>query len=248
MDPFVHFPEQRVVVCSRCKHAVLPDHIVSHLANRKKHQTSKEERNRINAAVRGIQGLIYRKSELNKLSFPSSHQPPISQLQSPRHDGMQCQFHNSEGRACQYISCQRQKIREHCYKAHHWKNPSGRGRPEAGRVTDVPWRSGVHCQHFFVRGEGAQFFEVAPIDIRLSEANTSSNTRFEAAKHDFEQAIERAAEEKRQQITEPEENKEPNAWLNRIGCVSHLKEFDRKVLRAFMAPVDKEEEPELLVL
>lgn len=193
---------------------MLPDHIGSHLADRKKHQTSREERDRIVMAVREIQGLIYRKSDLNRISFPPSHQPPIAQLQSPRYDGMQCQFSNPEGRACRYISCQRQKIREHCYRAHQWENPIGSGRPEAGRETEVPWRSAVHCQHFFVRGEGSQFFEVAQIDVQLPKANTSSNIRFEAAKNDFEQAIRRAAEEKHQQITEPEENKEPNAWLN----------------------------------
>ena len=54
-------------------------------------------------------------------------------------------------------------------------------------------------------------------------------------------------EEARRQITEPEEAREPNPWLRRVGWVEHLGAFDREELRALVAPV-KDDEPELDVL
>jgi RecQ family ATP-dependent DNA helicase len=56
-----------------------------------------------------------------------------------------------------------------------------------------------------------------------------------------------AEEEGHHQITEPEESKEPNAWLRRVGWAAHLEELDRKELRELVAPAD-EDEPHLQVL
>ena len=47
MDPFVHFPAQGVIVCSKCKHAVLPSHINAHLKDEGKHKAVKADRERI---------------------------------------------------------------------------------------------------------------------------------------------------------------------------------------------------------
>ena len=79
----------------------------------------------------------------------------------------------------------------------------------------VPWRSGVHCQHFFVRGPGAQFFEVQAEGSSL--VVPSGDVDLEAVKTELRQAMQQAKEEARRQITEPEENREPNPWLRRVG-------------------------------
>jgi hypothetical protein len=47
MEPFVHFPVQGVVVCSECKHAVLPSHVDAHLKDGGKHKAVKADRERV---------------------------------------------------------------------------------------------------------------------------------------------------------------------------------------------------------
>jgi hypothetical protein len=46
MEPFVHFPVQGVV-CSECKHAVLPSHVDAHLKDGGKHKAVKADRERV---------------------------------------------------------------------------------------------------------------------------------------------------------------------------------------------------------
>ena len=44
MDPFVHLPEHKVVVCVECKHAVLPSNIDTHLRDKDTYNMQKEDR------------------------------------------------------------------------------------------------------------------------------------------------------------------------------------------------------------
>ncbi|KAK6591896.1 hypothetical protein H4I95_12023 [Botrytis cinerea] len=128
---------------------------------------------------------------------------------------------------------------------HQWENPQKKGRPETGREVQVPWRTGVHCQHFFVRGPGAQFFEVQAVES--SPAISLRDVDLDAAKMALKQAMQQAEEDIRHQITEPEAAREPNPWLRRVGWVEHLEGFDRTELQALVAPV-RNDEPELEVL
>ena len=68
----------------------------------------------------------------------------------------------------------------------------------------MPWRSSVHCQHFFVCGPGVQYFEVHLTGSSL--ARPSRDVDLEAIKHKLSQAIQQANEEQRRQITESEES------------------------------------------
>ena len=205
MDPFIHFPAQGVIVCSECKHAVLPSHVNAHLEDEEKHKVVKEDRERIVQEIRAIKGLKTERAELNHLVFPPVSNPPIPALQAPRRDGMKCQLQGQNQTPCQYISCQVQKIQEHCRVVHGWVNPQKKGRPEVGREVEVPWRSGVHCQHFFIRGPGAQFFEVANVNSQAASQMPSGDIGFETAKQELERALKQAEEEEHRQITEPEE-------------------------------------------
>jgi RecQ family ATP-dependent DNA helicase len=241
----VHFPAQGVVVCSECKHAVLPSHIDAHLKDEGKHKAVKADRERIIQEIQAIGGLKTKRAELNHLVFPLASNPPIPILQEPRKDGLQCQLQDQYGNPCVYIACQIQKIQEHCRHVHQWENPQKKGRPETGRDVQVPWRTGVHCQHFFVRGPGAQYFEVQAEGS--SSAMPSGDVDLDAAKTALKQAMQQAEEEARRQITEPEEAREPNPWLRRVGWAEHLGAFDRKELRELVAPI-KDDEPELEVL
>jgi hypothetical protein len=149
MDPFVYIPEQRLVVCSECRHAVLPSNIDTHLMDKDTHNMPKEDRDQIIKEVRKIDGLIQQKLELNSISFPKAYNPPIPVLREPRGDGMKCQSQDAQGRPCNYIACQLQKIQKHYRQEHGWINPQKRGGQEAGREVEVPWKSGVHCPAFF---------------------------------------------------------------------------------------------------
>jgi O-methyltransferase involved in polyketide biosynthesis len=80
-----------------------------------------------------------------------------------------------------------------------------------------------------------------------SPAIPSGDVDLEAAKTELKQAMQQAEEEARRQITEPEEAREPNPWLRRVGWVEHSEAFDREELRALVAPI-KDDEPELEVL
>ena len=75
----------------------------------------------------------------------------------------------------------------------------------------------------------------------------SGDVDLDAAKTELKQAMQQAEEEARRQITEPEEAREPNPWLRRVGWVEHLGTVNRDELRALVAPV-KDNEPELDVL
>jgi hypothetical protein len=59
--------------------------------------------------------------------------------------------------------------------------------------------------------------------------------------------MQQADEEQHRQITMPEESREPNPWLRRVGWVEYSEAFDREELRVLVAPV-KDNEPELEVL
>ncbi|KAM3067126.1 hypothetical protein ACMFMG_011681 [Clarireedia jacksonii] len=234
MEPFVHFPAQGVIVCSECKYAVLPSHVETHLQDKEKHRTVNTDRERMVTAIQAIQGLKTTTAELNHLIFSPA-----------RTDGLKCQLHNEYGNPCPYIACQARKIQEHCRQVHQWENPQRKGRPEVGRDRQVPWRSGVHCQHFFVRGPGAQYFEVQAAGSR--PAIPPGEVDWEAIKQQLKQEMQQAEEEARHPITEPEEACEPNPWLRRVGWVEHLGALDRKELREWVAPV-QDDEPELGVL
>ena len=127
---------------------------------KKTHNMPKGDRARSVQEVQNIQGLILERHELNRLVVPPPSNPAIPVLQEPKKDGIKCQFPDGQGSPCKYISRHLQQIQEHYEKEHSWVNPQKRGRPESGSEVQVPWKTGVHCQHFFVRGPGAQFFEV----------------------------------------------------------------------------------------
>lgn len=78
-------------------------------------------------------------------------------------------------------------------------------------MEENPWISGVHCQHFFVRGPGAQFFEVARESMAAEPMDRpSGDSGFTAAKQELEAALKKAEEEERQKVAESEESRAPD--------------------------------------
>ena len=157
---------------------------------------------------------------------------------------MQCKFEDNNSRLYRFISYYKDQIRKY-YREEYGQENKQKGRPKAGTEKRFPWKSGVHCQHFFVRGPGAQFFEVQAAES--SPVMPSGDVDLDAAKTALKQAMQQAEEEARRQITEPEEAREPNPWLCRVEWVEYLGVFNREELRVLVIPV-KDNEPELEVL
>ncbi len=110
IDLFIHFLEQRLVVCLECRHTVLPSNIDTYLKDKDTYNILTEDQKHIIKEVWKIKGLIQNKSVLNSLSFPLANNPPITALQTTRDDSMKCQLQDDQGKPCHYITCQLQKI------------------------------------------------------------------------------------------------------------------------------------------
>jgi len=130
-------------------------------------------------------------------------------------DYIQCTFETA-GKVCQYICGTIRKMQEHCREEHRWKNKNKRGRQKKRRNTnqEVPWRTGVHCQRFFIQGHKSGYFEVQKAEA-MPEANeqpgiASRTDQFKAAKRELEAALRKAEQEERRVIKEAEEAREPN--------------------------------------
>ena len=110
MHPFVHLPAFKVVACVECQYAVLPGSIDTHLREKKTHNMPKGDRVRIVQEVQNIQGLILERYELNRLVVPPPSNLAIPVLQEPKKDGIKCQFPDSQGSPCKYVSRHLQQI------------------------------------------------------------------------------------------------------------------------------------------
>jgi hypothetical protein len=194
-----------------------------------------------------ISNLRTKKEQFNPVVFPPPNNPPIPELRAPRTDGLQCEFNDNKGEPCQFIACQVRNIQKHCSKEHGWDNPQEGGRPQIGAEVEVPWRTGVHCQHFFVRGPGAEYFEVARVEDSR-EAIEQEYSGFEFNQQEIQELIKKAEEAERE-IKEPDVAREPNPWLERVGWAVHFQKFDPKVVRQLVEqPGEEEDELQLLGL
>ena len=152
MYVFVYLPLFKVVVCSVCRHAILPSHIDAHLKNKVKHNIVKEQREQVIQEIERVDGLIRERNELNPLVSRMQVTRPFQNCKSPQRMERKCQFQDSQDRPCKFVACQVPNIQQHCREKHGWSNPQKKGRQRKGEVRDVPWRSGLHCQHFLSVG------------------------------------------------------------------------------------------------
>ncbi|KUJ10583.1 uncharacterized protein LY89DRAFT_596389, partial [Mollisia scopiformis] len=97
---FVYLLEHKVVVCIKCKHAMLPSNVDTHLRDENTHNMPKESRGLVVQEIQKIQGLITSKADLNRLVFPPVGNPPIPVLQEPRTNGKKCQLPSKAGKPC----------------------------------------------------------------------------------------------------------------------------------------------------
>ncbi|KAH8749813.1 hypothetical protein BGZ57DRAFT_1010455 [Hyaloscypha finlandica] len=190
MDQFIHLPEFRVIICKKCKYAVLPSQIDSHFTPQRPHGFVKE--------VAKVDGLILTEEALKQ--------------------------------------------------SHGWKTPSGRGRRKKdATIPDVPWRSGVSYQRFFVQGPKSGFFEVGRgVEDQLS--GEAEETQWEKLEKAIDHGMATVDDVQKRKIQATDESKEPDPWKRRTGWIKHAEGYDREELRALVRPVEVEKEPELVVI
>lgn len=155
MDPFVHLPANRVVICSVCRFACVANEVATHLRTRHR-DISPAKRQNIVEAVEQTHNIIRSQAELIGFQFPEPTTEPIRFLEPPKPDGLKCLL-------CPYISRHLQKIQAHCRINHGWKNQRKRGRlavTKSLRDCEVLWTTGVKCQRFFRSRVASGWFEV----------------------------------------------------------------------------------------
>jgi len=247
MEQFIHLPEFRFIVCSKCQYAVLPDEIDSHFKKTPVHGLNAASRRRIQERVARIDGLIRNKAELTRVGFtyPSSTSPPIRELGEAKVDGLRCTFDGQDGKQCIYVSRHEQSIREHCRDIHQWVNPDKKGRPRREkRGKDVPWQDQVHCQRFLVQGLHSGYFEVGRQDNRVP----STQTPEEKVQAMIQKRMDNIKEKERKTIEITDKAQQPNSWLRKVRWEHHLQGKDPDRLRTLIRPVDVEEEAVLAVI
>jgi hypothetical protein len=245
MNPFIHLPNYHVIVCAgpRCKYAVLPIHVDSHLSDAR-HNYNREQRKQVIGEICQIKGLIQDTRGLESFEFPKPNSPAIPELRAVMLDGLQC-------RECPYICRNERKMQGHCKNVHNWVNNQKKGRPSYKKRQsnpERPWISGVHCQQFFTQGPKSQLFEVIKgnrVEEREPQPEPDMWVKVQKITAERLEHIEKKTKEK---VEEADENAEPNPWLKRVGWVQHLKEKDPERLRAAIEPPDPNEEPELQVI
>ena len=113
--------EYKVVVCRRCKHAVLPREITTHFSGNSHHLTKSRCRELL-AAVNGIPSIIKVREDI-----PVFHRvvDPIKSIET-HHDGLRCTYDEAH---CRYIYRKVINMRQHVQREHQWTKYRRRGRP-----------------------------------------------------------------------------------------------------------------------
>ncbi|KAI0844150.1 hypothetical protein F5Y00DRAFT_249450 [Daldinia vernicosa] len=169
IEPFIHLPQYRVVICQECGYACVGEEIVSHFKRPIHQGLSKQRKKEISDAILAMPDVYQTKDEIETLPipFPPPETPAIPYLLPPQTDGLRCG-------ACSYIVCTKGRMQAHCMKAHQWKNDRGRGRQAKGAsYAPEPWTTGVRCQRLFMSGPGNRYFEVER-PSRPADAMTAS--------------------------------------------------------------------------
>ena len=90
MDQFIHLPEFWVIICKKCKYAILPSQIDAHFTPQQPYGFVKQEWERIAKEVVKVNGLVLNEEVLkqSEFPFPVDIAVPIPVLQAPQTNGL----------------------------------------------------------------------------------------------------------------------------------------------------------------
>src|SRR3984893_13282455 len=97
MNPFVHLTDFHIIVYigQKCKYAMLPIHMDSHLSS-PHHNYNKEQQEQVIQEISQIEGLIQDTRGLESFTFPKPTKLAIPELRVAMSDRLQC-------KQCPYI-------------------------------------------------------------------------------------------------------------------------------------------------
>ena len=127
IDVFEHLRSYRIVVCKKCKYAVMPGHVEVHLAG-SNHRMPTAMRKKIQQEIAELPGLIRSDTELERLRLPSNLLKPLDCLTTYA-NGRKCELagDDDEEDICGYICRDRSGMQRHCRQQHQWVNDWKRG-------------------------------------------------------------------------------------------------------------------------
>ena len=132
VDWLIYHPHYRVIVCRSCQRGVTHPGLKSHLSTLHP-EISPAERRQLISYYHSLPLIL-------SDSFLPPQQPiiPITHIQVYS-DGLQCS-------QCQYVCRCLTAIKNHCSRAHLWKNPYTRGGSMKQRRSHYyPWTTEVYC-------------------------------------------------------------------------------------------------------
>lgn len=137
-----------MIICNKCKYAVLPSQIDAHFTPQRPHGFVKQERERIAKEEAKVSALVLNEEALKQceFQFPVDTAEPIPALEALQTRGLRCTFGCEEGEVCFYVCRLRQQMQEHIWKQHNWKSKNKGGWPKKDAhqaIPQVPWRTGV---------------------------------------------------------------------------------------------------------
>lgn len=231
IEPFVHVPSLRTVICKECQYGCAADVISSHLRSPTHKLRTAEDRQRIADAIQRIPDIFRSQVELCGFQFPPPEFAANPLLTPAQNDGMACP-------RCGYV-CRTEKGKEGHNRQCHAENDV---------VADVQWRVNVRCQKMFKSREGSRWFEVErPIDITAAVGN-DGQSKPETMEQRFvritQQRADMFANSQQGKVVAGDESLEPNLWLRRVGWAEHLAHCDPKRLRESIGP-SRDDEPVL---
>lgn len=249
MDRFVHLRDYRLMVCQdeRCRYAVLPNQLGTHLAG-VKHRLLPAERQAVRCEIASWGDLFQNESDLEGLRVPCNV-PAAFPCLTTYTDGKRCRHVNAAGESCLYICRDRSMMQKHCRTQHGWVNEWRKGskianRRRAGLSTSRPWTDGVSCQRFFIHGPRQEYFEVQAADQPAEDDETpqTAESKWNQARAQLTQSWNavQAAQERAIREGRPDE---VNPWLERTGWEPYLAGLDHKQLVRRVTKPDEEEDP-----
>jgi len=171
---FVHCPEYRVIVCKRCKFAIIPTQVEGHIKAKHGATINRSQARAIADTVSHMLDVAWTPEEV---IYPDPGSRPIEWIPVTE-SGRRC-IATREGKACNYVCCHRTGIQQHCEKEHGWKNPRKPGRrPKKPAVEETGqlWKDNQPCQILFKTGKWQRYFAVAarPPAVQIIDSDTGA--------------------------------------------------------------------------
>lgn len=125
-------------------------------------------------------------------------------------------------------------------KEHQWENERKRGRPSYERrqcPLERPWRTGVHCQQFFLQEPKSGFFEITTSEVEVEEGPAGVD-RLAIVRRMTTQRLEKIKNKEKKSIDVADENAQPNPWLMRVLWHKHLEGKNATRLQRAIEPAN----------